>query len=71
MVIQIIVYPGTWIHIDGATSPEFDGNGFVTATDSDNTFISDFLTYLDDAYDRNILIFPCLWNGAVIQQHPE
>ncbi|KAK7104066.1 mannan endo-1,4-beta-mannosidase-like isoform X2 [Littorina saxatilis] len=59
----------TWVHIEGATSPKFDHNGYVTGLDSDGSFISDFKRYLDDAKARNILIFPCLWNGAQVK-HP-
>ncbi|KAK7104064.1 mannan endo-1,4-beta-mannosidase-like [Littorina saxatilis] len=59
----------TWVHIEGATSPEFDGSGHVTALDKDGSFISDFQQYLDDAQQRNILIFPTLWNGALKQNH--
>ncbi|KAK7466626.1 hypothetical protein BaRGS_00037283, partial [Batillaria attramentaria] len=61
----------TWIHIEGSTSPAFDDNGFVTGLDTDGAFITDFWQYLNDAQERNILIFPTLWNGAVKQNfHP-
>jgi len=57
----------TWVHVHGSTSPKFDGSGHVTALDNDGTFISDFKQYLDDARTRGILVFPTLWNGAVVQ----
>lgn len=57
---------GTWVHIDGATSPQFDSNGYVTGLDNDGSFLTDFKRYLDDALERNILIFPTLWNGAYV-----
>ncbi|XP_025105016.1 mannan endo-1,4-beta-mannosidase-like [Pomacea canaliculata] len=60
----------TWVHIEGATSPVFDSNGCVTGLDKgDGSFVKDFIQYLDDAKERNILIFPCLWNGALKQNH--
>jgi len=61
----------TWIHIHGATSPAFDSNWMVTGLDEQGTFIADFKQYLDDAKERGILIFPCLWSGALLQEKPE
>ncbi|KAK7466636.1 hypothetical protein BaRGS_00037293 [Batillaria attramentaria] len=58
----------TWVHIHGATSPQFDGSGHVTGLDRDGSFIEEFKQYLDDAQQRGILIFPTLWNGAVVQE---
>ncbi|PVD25442.1 hypothetical protein C0Q70_13098 [Pomacea canaliculata] len=60
----------TWVHIEGATSPKFNSSGYVTGLDSgDGSFLKDFIQYLDDAKQRNIFIFPCLWNAAVKQNH--
>ncbi|XP_076443072.1 mannan endo-1,4-beta-mannosidase-like isoform X2 [Babylonia areolata] len=58
----------TWVHVDGSTSPRFDRHGYVTGLDKDGTFLTDFRRYLDDARARNILVFPTLWNGAVVNQ---
>jgi mannan endo-1,4-beta-mannosidase len=55
------------VHVHGAVSPAFDSSGLVTGLDRDGTFIDEFKQYLDDALARNILIFPTLWNGAVVQ----
>ncbi|KAK7104063.1 mannan endo-1,4-beta-mannosidase-like [Littorina saxatilis] len=57
----------TWVHIHGATSPQFDSNSYVTGLDNDGTFLADFKQYLDDALARGILIFPTLWNGAFVK----
>ncbi|KAK6195091.1 hypothetical protein SNE40_000589 [Patella caerulea] len=58
-----------WVHIEGATSPHFDGNGYVTGLDKTGSFINEFKEYLKAAHKYNILIFPCLWNGA--QNHQD
>ena len=55
------------MHIHGATSPQFDSNGYVTGLDNDGSFLTDFRRYLDDALARGILIFPTLWNGAYVE----
>ncbi|GFR71926.1 endo-1,4-beta-mannanase 1 [Elysia marginata] len=56
-----------WIHIQGESSPQFDLNGYVTATDRDGTFIDDFKDMLDLAQSYDILVIPTLWNAAVPQ----
>jgi len=56
------------VHVHGATSPKYDSTGMVTGLDNGGTFIEEFRQYLDDAFARDILIFPCLWNGAVVQE---
>ncbi|XP_064600905.1 mannan endo-1,4-beta-mannosidase-like [Liolophura sinensis] len=56
-----------WIHIEGAVTPNFDGNGYVTAPDKEGTFLNEMKTYLKKAQEYNILVFFCLWNGAVAQ----
>ncbi|KAL3874774.1 hypothetical protein ACJMK2_037744 [Sinanodonta woodiana] len=58
-----------WIHIEGETSPQFDGNGFVTGLDRDGTFISDMRQYIRFAGQHGILVFPTLWNAAVKQNY--
>ncbi|ESO92793.1 hypothetical protein LOTGIDRAFT_216450 [Lottia gigantea] len=58
-----------WIHVEGVISPHFDSNGYVTGLDKVGTFIAEFKEYLAKAQSYNILIFPCLWNGAVKQNH--
>ncbi|XP_046352323.2 mannan endo-1,4-beta-mannosidase-like [Haliotis rufescens] len=54
-----------WIHVQGETSPLFDGNGYVTGLDSSGTFLSDMKELLGLGQKYNILVFFCLWNGAV------
>ncbi|KAK3785915.1 hypothetical protein RRG08_033023 [Elysia crispata] len=56
-----------WIHIQGETSPQFDNNGYVVATDRQGTFISDFKDMLNLAQRYDILVVPTLWNAAVDQ----
>ncbi|XP_062593358.1 mannan endo-1,4-beta-mannosidase-like [Saccostrea cucullata] len=57
-----------WIHIEGESSPHFDGSGHVTGLDNGGTFINDMKSMLTAAQNHNIFVFPTLWNGAVKQQ---
>ncbi|XP_064600906.1 mannan endo-1,4-beta-mannosidase-like [Liolophura sinensis] len=54
-----------WIHIEGAVTPNFNANGYVTAPDKEGTFLNEMKTYLRKAQEYNILVFFCLWNGAL------
>ncbi|RUS73413.1 hypothetical protein EGW08_018819 [Elysia chlorotica] len=56
-----------WIHIQGETSPQFDNNGYVIATDMQGTLISDVQDMLNLAQRYDILVIPTLWNAAVDQ----
>ncbi|XP_046582031.1 mannan endo-1,4-beta-mannosidase-like [Haliotis rubra] len=56
-----------WVHIEGAVTPHFDASGMVVSLDQKGTFISDIKKYLRKALEYNILIFFCLWNGALAQ----
>ncbi|NP_001298233.1 mannan endo-1,4-beta-mannosidase-like precursor [Biomphalaria glabrata] len=58
-----------WVHIQGESTPAFDGNGYVTAPDHQGTLINDFKDMLDIAQRHNILVFPTLWNAAVDQDN--
>lgn len=68
-VLLVFYFIGTWIHIEGETSPNFDSSGHVLGPDRDGTLISDLRQYLQAARRDNILIFPTLWNGAVNQHY--
>ena len=57
---------GTWVHVDGRTSPHFDVQGYVIGLDKEGTFLADFRRYLDDARAKNILVFATLWNLSLI-----
>ena len=57
-------FSGIWLHCAGDSTPNYDGNGYITGTDSQNTMISDLSKFLDAAYSYNILVFFVLWNGA-------
>lgn len=63
-VYQIHTFIGIWVHIDGQSSPKFDGSGHVTATDNGGSLISDLRALLHDARSHNIFVFLTLWNGA-------
>ncbi|XP_046582032.1 mannan endo-1,4-beta-mannosidase-like isoform X1 [Haliotis rubra] len=58
-----------WVHIEGATSPHFDSNGNVLSLDQKGTFLSDMHEFLESARKYNVLVFFCLWNAAVKQNH--
>jgi len=54
-----------WIHIDGSSTPAFNGNGLVTGPDSQGTLINDLSRFLDVAAANNVFVVLVLWNGAV------
>ncbi|XP_061188482.1 mannan endo-1,4-beta-mannosidase-like isoform X2 [Saccostrea echinata] len=57
-----------WIHMEGESSPHFNDSGHVAGLDSGGTFINDMTSMLTAAQNRNIFVFPTLWNGAVRQE---
>lgn len=59
-----------WIHMQGESSPAFDSNGFVTGMDvPGGSFLDDFKDMLNISRANDIIIIPCLWNGAVNQDN--
>ncbi|XP_067664085.1 mannan endo-1,4-beta-mannosidase-like [Haliotis asinina] len=56
-----------WIHMEGANTPEFDSSGHVIGMDKGGTMLSDLKSMLNYAASHNVLVFLCLWNGAVNQ----
>ncbi|XP_005100017.1 mannan endo-1,4-beta-mannosidase [Aplysia californica] len=58
-----------WVHIQAESSPKFSSSGFVTAPDNDGTLLNDIKDLLDTALKYDVLIIPCLWNGAVNQDN--
>ncbi|XP_067662777.1 mannan endo-1,4-beta-mannosidase-like [Haliotis asinina] len=52
-----------WLHIDGSSTPNFNSSGYVTGLDPD--LISDLTDFLNEAWERNIIINLVLWNCAV------
>jgi mannan endo-1,4-beta-mannosidase len=46
-------------------SPLFDGNGYVTGTDSSNTLIGDLSDLLDYAAGQDVFVILVLFNGAL------
>ncbi|KAI9559836.1 endo-beta-1 [Daphnia sinensis] len=57
-----------WLHVDGANTPAFDSNGYVTGPDNTGTMISDMRSFLDFAQSKNLMVVFVLWNGAVRPQ---
>lgn len=49
-----------WIHCDGRSTPEFDGQGMVTGLDSE--FVPEFQAILDAAERHGVLVMPSLWS---------
>ncbi|GFR69945.1 endo-1,4-beta-mannanase 1 [Elysia marginata] len=58
-----------WIHIQGESTPQFNEEGYVIATDTQGTFIADFKDMLDLAQSYDIFVIPTLWNAAVDQDY--
>ena len=65
--LKFVPFEGIWIHIEGESSPHFDGSGHVIGLDNGGTFINDMKAMLTAAQRHNIFVFPTLWNGAVNQ----
>lgn len=49
-----------WVHCDGRSNPEFDGNGMVTGVDSE--FFDHFDAIMDAAAENGVLVMPALWS---------
>jgi hypothetical protein len=62
----VLCVPGIWLHTDGRDTPNFDGDGFVTAPDRTGDFINDLSQFLDVAQENNILVTLVFWNGATM-----
>ena len=55
-----------WIHVNGSTTPLYDsGTGKVSGMPE--LAIANFERALDLAYERNMLIIPCLWSFDMLQ----
>jgi len=57
-----------WIHVEGEATPQFNSDGYVTATDGSNTLISELGRFLDFCASQNVFVVPVLWNGALMRQ---
>ncbi|KAK3605222.1 hypothetical protein CHS0354_038657 [Potamilus streckersoni] len=57
-----------WVHIEGESTPVFDGGGHVTGTDQAHNLINEMKEYLTAAQHHQILVFFTLWNAAVNQK---
>jgi len=55
-----------WVHVEGFTSPQYDTDGYIVATDSANTLVPDLLAFLDECKQRNIFMGLVLFNGAYL-----
>lgn len=47
---------GIWIHVEGASTPQFDSNGYVVAPDNTGDFINDLSRFLDVAAEYNVFV---------------
>jgi len=56
-----------WLFVEGDEIPQWDSNGYVIGTDGKNTLIDDMRHYLWTAQNQGVLVFWCLWNGAVLR----
>eukprot|EP00095_Tigriopus_kingsejongensis_P005362 maker-scaffold34_size539781-snap-gene-3.20 protein:Tk05362 transcript:maker-scaffold34_size539781-snap-gene-3.20-mRNA-1 annotation:"mannan endo- -beta-mannosidase" len=56
-----------WVHVEGEFTPQFDSNGYVSATDGSGTLISDLRKLLDVCQSNGVFLIPVLWNGAVMR----
>ena len=54
------------MHVEGYTSPQYDGHGYIVATDTANTLVTDLLAFLDQCKQRNIFMGLVLFNGAYL-----
>ena len=48
------------------SSPLYDGDGYVTGTDSAGSLVTDLRAFLDECAAHNILAGLVLFNGAVL-----
>ena len=48
------------------SSPLYDGDGYVTGTDSAGSLVADLRAFLDECAAHNILAGLVLFNGAVL-----
>ncbi|KAL7637771.1 UNVERIFIED_CONTAM: hypothetical protein RMT77_011382 [Armadillidium vulgare] len=60
-----------WVHVEGYSTPTFDGDGYVTSCDTSGTFYDDVTRFLNTAQANNILVILTLWNGAVSSNQNE
>lgn len=55
-----------WVHVEGAQSPKWDKDGFVTGTDNKDSLIKELNAFLDDAAAKNLFVIFVLWNGKYL-----
>jgi len=53
-----------WVHVEAGSTPEFNSQGYVIATDGLNNLIRDLSRFLDVAQEYNVFVIFCLFNGA-------
>ena len=51
------------------SSPLYDGDGYVTGTDSAGSLVADLRAFLDECAAHNILAGLVFFNGAVLLDH--
>ena len=57
-----------WLFVEGASIPEFDSAGRVTATDKSGTLVAELQSLLQFAARKNVFVILTLWNGALMRQ---
>nr|ADE58567.1 GH5 family protein GH5A [Limnoria quadripunctata] len=55
-----------WVHVEGKSTPQYDGSGMVTSCDSSGAFLRDVVSFLDSAQQSDVLVIFTIWNGAVM-----
>ncbi len=53
--------------MEGESTPQFNGDGYVLSPDGQGTLIPDLSRFLDVAAENNVFVIPVLWNGALIR----
>eukprot|EP00966_Prymnesium_polylepis_P241223 5578726-Prymnesium_polylepis.1 len=56
-----------WLHVEGDHTPVYNSSGYVVAGDVSGSLIADMRRYLRAAAELDVLVFFCLWNGAVLR----
>lgn len=67
MLSSFYITKGMWLHVEGANTPNYDSNGYVTGLDRTGTMLNDMRSFLDFAKSKNLFVIFALWNGALLR----
>jgi len=56
-----------WLFVEGDAIPAWGSGGKVVATDAAGSLVRDVVHYVRAAAAHNVVVFFCLWNGAVLR----